>query len=277
MADEDAPALLPDDRAIASVLDELSFWSSRFGGLLFRQLALRKGIVGLDLGCGNGFPLFELAQVHGRSCRFVGADIWTATIERAASKLPTYGLGTVALVQADGAALPFPGVQFDLIVSNIGINNFADPQGVLSECRRVAKAGARLVLTTNPKGHMREFYDLYRQTLVALGLSQYLARLEAQETHRMNRASLIQMGEQAGFRSSRVVEESFVMRYLDGAAFFSHCLTRFGFLEGWRSVVDAADADVVFAALEKNLDGRAATDGELRMTVPMLYLEFVAE
>jgi hypothetical protein len=47
---------------IASIVDELSFWSSRFGHLLFNHLKIRKDINILDLGCANGFPLFELAH-----------------------------------------------------------------------------------------------------------------------------------------------------------------------------------------------------------------------
>ena len=54
-----------DSPEIASVFDELSFWSSRFGALLFEHLQLRPDLHILDLGCGAGFPLFELAHAHG--------------------------------------------------------------------------------------------------------------------------------------------------------------------------------------------------------------------
>jgi len=61
----------------ASIYDETSFWSARFGALLFDHLEIRRGIRGLDVGCGTGFPLIELAHLHGPSSHFTGIDIWS--------------------------------------------------------------------------------------------------------------------------------------------------------------------------------------------------------
>ena len=62
--------------------DELSFWSSRFGALLFDHLELRPNVIGLDIACGTGFPLFELAHAHGPSSHFTGLDVWPDAIRR---------------------------------------------------------------------------------------------------------------------------------------------------------------------------------------------------
>ncbi|HYR30141.1 MAG TPA: methyltransferase domain-containing protein, partial [Thermoanaerobaculia bacterium] len=72
--------------------DETSFWASRFGALLFDNLELRPNVAGLDVGCATGFPLFELAHVHGPSSHFVGIDPWAAAIARAERKREVYGL-----------------------------------------------------------------------------------------------------------------------------------------------------------------------------------------
>ena len=135
----------------AEIYDETSFWSARFGALLFDHLEIRRGIRGLDVGCGTGFPLIELAHVHGPSSHFTGIDIWVDALARARAKLELHGLTNVDIIETDAASMPFPDAQFDLVVSNIGINNFADASAALRECRRVAKTGARLVLTTNPQ------------------------------------------------------------------------------------------------------------------------------
>lgn len=261
------------DPEIASALDEVSFWSSRFGRLLFDHLELRRGITGLDLGCGNGFPLFELAHAHGPSCRFAGVDVWTPAVERAERKRRAHGLRTVALARADGARLPFRDDGFDLIVSNLGVNNFDDPAAVLAECARVARPGARLALTTSLAGHMGEFYAVFREVVGSLGRPEYLERLAANEAHRGTAESVRALVENAGFRVVRVVRDAFAMRYLDGGALLRHPLTVIGFLGGWRAVVDPADEPAVFAELERRLDRLAAERGGLRMTVPMLYLE----
>lgn len=262
-----------NDPTIASVCDELSFWSARFGRMLFEQVEIRRGIRILDVGCANGFPLFELAHVFGSSCELKGIDVWPEAIARARAKLEVYGLTNVEIIEADGARQPFADSTFDLIVSNLGINNFADPRAVAGECFRVATSEARIVLTTNVNGHYREFYDVYRETLRELDKTAYLDALHAQETHRGTKESTCELLRAAGFEIVKIVEDSFQMRFADGNALLNHSLTKLGFLEGWLGVVGAGEAPAVFARIESKLDEIAAREGELRMTVPMLYVE----
>jgi ubiquinone/menaquinone biosynthesis C-methylase UbiE len=261
--------------AVASVYDEVSFWASRFGALLLENVPIAHGMRVLDLACGNGFPLYELAHLLGRSSRLWGADIWREGLARARSKQDVYQLPNVALVAADGARLPFAGASFDLIVSNLGVNNFDDAPAALEECARVARPGAVLALTTNVEGHMAELYSVFRHVLEEIGNPTYLERLTANEKRRGTRESLVAMLVAAGFTPSRAVGTSFTMRYADGSALLRHSLTRFGFLGGWKAVVDEPDRRRVFAELEDHLNHHAEHEGELRMTVPALYLEAV--
>lgn len=247
--------------------DELSFWSSRFGALLFDHLELKTNITGLDVACGTGFPLFELAHAHGPSSRFTGLDIWPEAIVRARRKLAIYGLSNVVLQEGDGAAMPFPNAHFDLIVSNLGINNFVDPPAVLAECHRVAKAGARIALTTNVTGHMAAFYDLFRQTLRELGRNSLIPALNAQEAHRGTRDTIEQLLLDGGFAITQMVEDECFLSFADGTAMLRHPLVGF-FEEGWRTVT--ADAEV-WRAIEEKLNAASP----LRMRVPMLYAEGV--
>ncbi len=257
----------------ASAFDQTSFWCARFGALLFKHLELRRNINILDLGCGTGFPLFELADVFGRSCQVTGIDIWQEGLARARTKLQTYSLPHVTIIEGDGAAMPFPDAQFDLITCNLGLNNFANPLAAIAECFRVAKPGGRLVLTTNIQGHMSEFYAVFREVLLELDRPEYLEHLESNEAHRGTKVSLSTLLEQAGFTIIKTIEDSFQTRYLDGSALFNHNLTKRGFLDGWREVVNPEDEELVFRHLEARLNELAARQGELRMTVPMLYLE----
>lgn len=262
---------------LALICDELSFWSSRFGRLLFDHIELRGGLTILDVGCANGFPLFELAHVFGSSCRVTGIDIWTQALKRARHKLRIYNLPNAHLVEADGARQPFADATFDLIVSNLGLNNWSHPQGVLAECFRVSKTGARIVLTTNVKGHYEEFYSLFREVLRERDKPEYLSGLDAQEEHRGTRESLCSLLREAGFMPVKVIEDKFALRFLDASALLNHSLTKIGFLEGWRSVVDEADEREVFETIERKLNELAEHRGELRLSVPMLYLEATKE
>jgi arsenite methyltransferase len=261
------------DPNLASVFDELSFWSSRFGNFLYKNIPLRRGINILDLGCGSGFPLIELAQTVGDSCRVTGIDIWKEGLNRAKKKIEFYKLENVKIVESDGAKQPFKDSEFDLIVSNLGLNNFSDPQAALFECYRVAKSEATIALTTNIKGHMQEFYDLFREILIDLNKKEYLDKLSVNENHRGTKESICELLQNCGFNIVRVIEEKFQMRYLDSGALFNHSLTWIGFLDGWRSAADPEDEEEVFDRLEKRLNSIAEKNGELRMTVPMVYIE----
>jgi ubiquinone/menaquinone biosynthesis C-methylase UbiE len=263
------------DPAIASVYDECSLWGSRFGALLLENVPLGHGLSVLDLGCGNGFPLYELAHCLGPSSTLWGADIWREGLARARSKQAVYALPNVALAAADGARLPFADQSFDLVVSNLGINNFDDPPAVFAECFRVTRPGGTLALATNVEGHLAELYAVFRHVLEEIGNPTYLERLAANERHRGTRDGLAAALAAAGFTPSRAVGTSFTLRYADGSALLRHFLVKVGFLGGWKAVVDDADRRRVFEELEHHLNHHAEHEGELRMTVPALYLEAV--
>jgi SAM-dependent methyltransferase len=169
--------------------------------------------------------------------------------------------------------MPFEDASFDLVVSNLGLNNFDNPPAALSECYRVLRPGGRLALTTNVKGHWREFYEVFRAVLTETGNPQYLNRLAANEDHRGSKDSVSALLQDAGFRIAKVVEDSFHMRFTDGTALFNHTLTQLGFLDAWRSIVEPTDEEGVFGEIERRLNHIADEQGELRMTTPMLYIE----
>jgi ubiquinone/menaquinone biosynthesis C-methylase UbiE len=241
--------------------DELSFWGSRFGALLFEHLELRPDVKGLDVACGTGFPLFELAHVHGPSSHWTGVDIWPAGLARARRKLAVYGLTNVELVETDAVSMPFADETFDLIASSIGVNNFDDPPAALRECHRVAKRGARLAITTNLKGHMASFYDLFRDSVPA----DLVDAVDAQEAHRGTRDSIEALLIDADFAIAKVVEDEFFLRFANGTAMLRHPLVSF-FMDGWRGVT--AD-EQVWRTIEQKLNAASP----LRMRIPMLYAE----
>ena len=259
----------------AEIYDETSFWSARFGALLLDHLEIRRGIRGLDLGCGTGFPLIELAHLHGPSSHFTGIDIWADALERARTKLELHGLTNVDILETDVASMPFPNAQFDLLVCNIGINNFPDAGAALRECRRVAKTGARLVLTTNAQGHFVALYALLDAILDGFGLQPARDALRSEEQHRHSKHALTNLLVESGFTVSRCFEQSFQIRFADGSAMLRHSLVKW-FLDGWRRAIGAEHERWVFDALEARLNATAERDGCVQMTVPMVYLEGIA-
>ena len=95
----------------------------------------------LDLGCGTGFPLLELAERLGPGTSVIGLDPWHEALRRARTKRDIWPVTGVEVVRGDGASMPFRESSFDLVVSNLGVNNFDDVDAALAECRRVLRLG----------------------------------------------------------------------------------------------------------------------------------------
>jgi arsenite methyltransferase len=255
------------DPAVVSAFDDLSLWSSMAGMLLLEHVPLKPGIRALDVACGTGFPLLELAERLGPTSTVAGVDLSETALDRARQKANVRGIHNVEIIRADAAALPWPDQTFDLIISNLGINNFANPSAAFRECFRVAKTDATLALATNLVGHMHEFYEAFRQTLIDLGLSDLLPRLDSHIAHRTTIDKTNALLQQAGFIPTRSETRTIPTRFANGSALFHHSLIRAGFLPAWIEVVHGHDPAAIFASLETKLNH------ELRLTVPFAYID----
>ncbi|MEA2165924.1 MAG: hypothetical protein QOK37_4051 [Thermoanaerobaculia bacterium] len=258
---------------ILAAYDELPLWSAMFGLLLLDEVPMRGVTTALDVGCGTGFPLIELAERLGPRAHVHGVDPWSAGLARTAEKIASRATPNVTLHECSASAMSFAGATFDLIVSNLGLNNFADRAGAIRECRRVAKTGATLALTTNLQGHMKEFYEVFDDVLDAG--SDARERLRAHVAHRATISEVRELLESGGFRVSRAVEREGAMRFANGTALLNHHFIKLGFLDAWKEVVPGSER-LIFGRLRDALDNLAAKRGELRLTIPMAYIEAAA-
>src|SRR3712207_1407220 len=87
----DFVADLTSPSAVAAY-DELPLWSAMFGLLLLEHVPLSGCRAALDVGCGTGFPLIELAERLGPACQVDGVDTWAQALGRAADKLAARGV-----------------------------------------------------------------------------------------------------------------------------------------------------------------------------------------
>src|SRR5512143_1316324 len=88
-----------DDPEFAAAVDELPLWSAPFGLALLEAVPLDPEAVVLDVGCGTGFPLVELAHRLGPRARLLGVDPWAAVLARARAKCRAQDLANVLLVR----------------------------------------------------------------------------------------------------------------------------------------------------------------------------------
>ncbi len=262
-----------DSIEFINTFDELPLWSASFGLLLLKHLELKPNLTVLDIGSGAGFPLFELAGRLGSSCKLFGIDPWKNANIRAKQKIINYNYSNVEIIESSAETLPFDANTIDLIVSNLGINNFDDPKIVFDECNRVLKSKGKLVLTTNLNGHWREFYKIFESVLFELGKFDTLQSLIEHQNHRGSVESISKMFTNSGFRIVRNFEESFVMNFLDGSAFLNHYFVKVGWLGSWKELVSESEFEKIFLLLEKKLNEYAFEMGGLKLTVPMTYIE----
>ncbi len=259
---------------VLAAYDEMPLWSAMFGLLLLEEVPLANITSVLDIGCGTGFPLIELAERLGSRAHVHGIDLWSGALNRAAEKIVSRGTSNVTLHEGSASAMPFAGATFDLIVSNLGVNNFEDRAAAIRECRRVARDGATLALTTNLQGHMQELYAVFEDVLRDDG-DEALQRLRAHIEHRATVTDVRELLRSGGFSITRVVEREGVMRFRDGTALLNHYFIKLGFLDGWKKVVPGNER-ATFARLRDGLNDLAKESGELRLTIPMAYIEAVA-
>ena len=107
---------------------------------VFDRVALRTGMAYFDAGCGAGMAAQIAAQ---RGARVSGLDAAEKLLAIARTRTPA---GDFRVGELED--LPFPDNVFDLVS---GFNSFqyaGNPAVALREARRVAKAGARVVVMT---------------------------------------------------------------------------------------------------------------------------------
>jgi arsenite methyltransferase len=264
-----------DNESFINTFDEAPLWSAAFGLFLFKYLELQRDITVTDIGSGTGFPLLELAGRLGSSCKLYGIDPWVHANERARQKLKSYGYSNVEIIDASADNIPLDDNTVDLVISNLGINNFSDPVSVFKECNRVLKPKGKLVITSNLNGHWKEFYEVFYATLIQLGKHHLIPPLKKDEEHRGTIETVSDLFINNGFKVIRYFEESFDMQFVDGSAFLNHHFVKLGWLTTWLALFPSNEREEIFLALEQNLNTYAQSKGMLSLTVPMTYFEGV--
>jgi ubiquinone/menaquinone biosynthesis C-methylase UbiE len=127
----DAGNALPDIRSIKQIMIE--------------RLELRPGYSLLDLGCGMGDDVSELAAIVGANGTVVGADISTAMIAEA-NRRHGHLSPAVRFMEADAKRLDLSDAAFDRCRAERVLMHVLHPERALAEMVRVLRPGGGLVV-----------------------------------------------------------------------------------------------------------------------------------
>lgn len=110
---------------------------------LLDRLGPERASSAIDVGCGYGADVIELAKRLRPGGRAVGVDLSEAMIIEARRR--TAGIGAdVSFQVADALALPFEDNTFDLARTETMLQHLADPARAVTEMARVTRPGGRV-------------------------------------------------------------------------------------------------------------------------------------
>jgi SAM-dependent methyltransferase len=139
------PSLTQDEvrlRAWAEVQEPLERQLAPLGRRALAALAPCPGECILDIGCGGGETVLELARAVAPDGAVVGIDLSAAVLafaRRAAERRER-----VRFVQADAEVYPFEPALFNAAFSRFGVMFFADPVAAFINIRRSLKPNGRM-------------------------------------------------------------------------------------------------------------------------------------
>jgi SAM-dependent methyltransferase len=171
-------------------------------------LELTKGDRVLDIGCGNGPDLRELAELVGADGRVVGFDRSRTLIAQAGMR----GLGDldpVEFVEGDATALPFADAAFDACRADRTLQHVPNVDLAVAEMARVTRPGGRIVASEYGFGFVAPGWEEAARDR--------LADVMVPATERRNWIGLLlpALFQLAGLADVSVVQQNFELRDYD--------------------------------------------------------------
>lgn len=115
-----------------------------FGRAAMTALGVAPGERVVDVGCGCGQSVLELAERVGPAGHVVGIDVSAPMLERAAQRVRAAGHRHVELVEGDAQTHAFAPRAAHGVFSRFGLMFFADPPAAFANLRRALRRGGRL-------------------------------------------------------------------------------------------------------------------------------------
>lgn len=233
-----APRFRKDPR-LAAVYDHelLPVWTQPLGRMLLQRVpSLGKATV-LDVMCKTGYPGLEVLR-RCPQARVFAVDPSSPLLEVARQKAGALvGKRVFFRTEACEPRLPFDEGFCDLVVSNLGLAEVAQPRLLLAEMARVAKPGAQVLATVPLAGTFAEFYALLEDLFPAETHPAEAARLRSHLAAWPTAETVRGWAHAAGLTDVSVEVAPFSLLFAGGADLFFAPVIEYGPLTAWKSIL----------------------------------------
>jgi SAM-dependent methyltransferase len=148
----------PHEKAWAEAYELIDLQLSPLGLRAIEALNLVSGDIVLDIGCGTGQTLLQLAARVGTEGQVIGVDVAPLLLEIARRR--TEPLSQVRLIQADAQSLDFPAGNADAVFSRFGVMTFNDPVAAFANFRGILRPSGALAFSCWRSFHENELDHL---------------------------------------------------------------------------------------------------------------------
>ena len=243
---------------MARVYDDeiLPLWSQRFGKMLLRGLVVPPKAMVLDYGCGTGYPSIEVLKRMGDQGRIIAIDPVGALLDVARNKAGSLA-GKRIFFRSESltSKLGFADDVYDLVVSNVALNQVDDPAAVIKEFARVTAPGGRVLVTLPLAGTFAEFHDIYREVLTKGDSHEVLERLEAHISGTPDSDQVLDWFQAAGLEQIEPEVDTFTLLFKTSREFFFAPVIEYIPLSKWKAVAGKGqEMQEIFWHIKESID-----------------------
>ena len=230
-------------------------YSSLFGRMLLAEVPPRERLQVLDVGCGTGYPALEVMRRLPEGGRVIAIDPDPELLD-VARRRALDDAGRRIFFKTDSAeSLSFGDEVFDLVIGNLALSAFAQPESALAEMNRVLVDGGKLLLTHALSGTWEEVFDMFREVALKRDDTNLAQRTERIAGRYPDPSTLEAVVRAAGFEKVTVKTEEFQLPFGSAAEIFRDPVIRFMALAEWRWIAGFDEGgEQILEQVQRHLD-----------------------
>jgi len=230
-------------------------YSALFGRMLLGRVPRGERLQVLDIGCGTGYPALDIMRQLGAGGRVIAIDPDSVLVDLARRRALDDAGRRIFFKVESADVLSFGDEVFDLVVANLALASFQQPEAALAEMHRVLAPGGKLLLTQPLTGTFEEVLDMFREVALKRddkALSQRAERIAARYPEAPTLEAVVRG---AGFQDVEVLTEEFQVPFGSAGEIFADPMIRFVALPEWRWVAGFDEGgEAILGQVQRHLE-----------------------